>query len=110
MYNDIIKILKSKANIPKLPTQCPIPAGFYWGNYTHDSVNNPLNAIGKYISDRILPNGEYRHVSRAYNKKYGELGSGVLQLTHHVRLNDENFWTSSKDFINWTTNGKNKVI
>lgn len=89
LYAGVLEIMTEK--IPELPFECPMMPRTYSVNYTHDAINNPIENLGKFISTRLLPNGEYRNLVRIHNEKYGEMALFIVHATHYVRLNDENF-------------------
>jgi hypothetical protein len=87
---EIKKILIQR--IPDVPVKCPVMANTFYWNYTHNDTDNPVIALlKKYVSSTILPNGEYRHVVKLSNKKYGTIGSFALQIRRYERLNEETF-------------------
>jgi hypothetical protein len=68
LYNAVKDFLKEY--VPDIPTECPVFAKLYLINYTHNALNDPTDIIGQFVSNKILPNGEYRNVLKIYNKKY----------------------------------------
>lgn len=78
--------------VPGLPLECPVLAGYYNLNYTHNDTDNPMIALlKKYVSSTMMPNGEYRHTLKLSNKKYGVLASFALQIRRYDRFNAEAF-------------------
>lgn len=73
---------------PNLPTKCPYKPGKYYNRNT--KVDNQSGVyLTNSLTNKIFPNGEYRHNIRLYTRADPQ---GLLMLIYHEvyeRMNDE---------------------
>lgn len=75
---------------PNLPSKCPFKIGKYYN--TNAKVDNQTGLSQfAFVSDKLLPNGIYRHNIRLYTR---EDPQGLLMLIYnevYERMNEETF-------------------